>query len=197
MSDKKVKFKDVLKMANMKDSAVFNFEELDEEKIKNILEEFKSKYIAHNEGFFIMAPSGVGKTYFCNNQNEPNWIDGDEIWIATGAHPSRSWWLEGSEVISEVDKRSDVVTFLAREMGYWIMGASNFWLQPDAIVIPDWEEHKKLIKYREENNYDGGAKSDEFDQVLSHREWIMKWSEKGTPVFKTIEEAVNNLTQLK
>jgi len=181
----------------MGDPSNFRLGKLDENKIKEVLEEFKGKYITHTKGFFIMAPSGAGKTYFCKNQSELHWIDGDDIWIAAGAHPDRSWWLESGETMDEIDKRSDVVTFLAKEAGYWIMGASNYWLKPDAIVIPDWDEHKRLIKYREEHDYDGGVTSDKLNQVLRHREWIMRWSEKGTPVFKTVQDAVNYLIQLK
>jgi hypothetical protein len=171
------------------ESNKFNLQPLDEQLIQATLDEFKKRYISHKKGFFIMAPSGVGKTYFVNHQESPDWIDGDKIWEAAGAAPPRAWWLESGEVIAEIDSRSDTVTAKAKEQGLWIMGASNNWLVPDAIVIPEWEEHKRLIKLREETHYDGGATSDRLDQVLHHRKWIMQWTEKGVPVFQTVNEA--------
>lgn len=138
-----------------------------------------------------MAPSGVGKTYYVNNQEESDWIDGDEIWMATGAQPDRPWWTEGDAVISHVDQRCDVVTEECRRLGLWVIGASNYWLIPDAVVIPDLRIQKKYIIKREETAYDGGATSKDFDQVISHRKAILKSAKKNlVPIFKTIEEAV-------
>lgn len=136
-----------------------------------------------------MAPSGAGKTYFVKNQSGNDWIDGDELWMATNAHPEGEWWLEPVETINEIDARCDVITQEAKKLGFWIVGASNNWLQPDAIVLPDWETHKQWIRAREEGDYDGGAKSDALEQVLTHRKWIETWEEKGTPKFKTVQEA--------
>jgi hypothetical protein len=158
-------------------------------------DEFTSRYIKHERGLFILAPSGVGKTYYCKNQDDPHWIDGDEIWEKSGAHPLVSWWLGGEDVIQRVDQRSDVITMEARRQGLWIMGASNFWLKPDAIVIPEWDKHVAQIKEREENHYDGGAKTDALDQVKSHIDQIMIWhTDHGVPLFKSIEDAVNTLS---
>lgn len=170
-------------------------EKLDEDKIENTINNLLRKYVQHSKGFFIVAPSGSGKTYFTKNQKELNWIDGDELWMASGAHPDREWWLESMEIIHEVDKRSDFVTQKAKEKGLWIMGASNAELQPDAIVVPEWEDHIKMIKHREENDYDGGAKSnpDSIKQLKDHIETIMEWKEKGVPHFKTIKDAADFL----
>jgi len=159
-------------------------------------QELGKKYIKHEFGLFILAPSGVGKTYYCQSQSENHWIDGDELWVGTNAQPdpSEKWWTQGLDVINIIDQRSDVVTVDAKLEGFWIMGASNYWLKPDAIVIPDWDTHVKYIKTRQENNYDGGATLDALEQVKSHRESINKWnSEHGVPKFKSIDEAVNNL----
>jgi len=69
---------------------------------------------------------------------------------------------------------------------------------PDAIVLPDWKINKKYIKERERNNYDGGAKSDAFDQVKNHRKYMKQIARKNKiPIFKTIEEAVAYLQNLK
>lgn len=156
------------------------------------------KYIQHGKGLFILAPSGAGKTHFCKNQSQPDWIDGDDLWIAAGAQPppTEKWWTKGIEVINHVDQRSDVVTKDAHELGFWVMGASCYWYKPDAIVIPDWERHKELIRHREETNYDGGATSDALDQVLSHIEVIKRWhDDHGVPQFQTIDDAVNFLVR--
>ena len=161
-----------------------------------VLKKFQKKYITHSRGLFIFAPSGSGKTYFVNHQKKKDWIDGDEIWTATKAQPNSSWWTEGIEAMNDVDKRCDIITDQARKAGLWIMGASNNWLVPDAIVLPDWETNKKYIREREKNNYDGGAKSDDFKQVLAHRKFMREHARKnGVLIFKTIEEAVSKLTK--
>lgn len=158
-----------------------------------VYEKLAKKYIRHSRGFFIMAPSGAGKTYFIEHQEEMHWLDGDDLWQATHAFPNSAWWLEGNEIITEIDRRCDVITSEAKKLGFWVVGASNSWLKPDAIVIPDWEDHKRMIAARENGVYDGGATSDRLDQVLGHREWIEKWEKQGVPKFKTVQEAAAHL----
>jgi len=156
---------------------------------------FKNEYKQHDKGFFVLAPSGAGKTHFVKNQNEMHWLDGDELWMEANAHPDGAWWLEGNERIAEIDARCDVITTEAKKLGFWIVGASNNWLKPDAIVLPEWETHKSWIKHREENDYDGGATSDKLEQVISHREWIIEWEKKGVPKFSTVQEAAEFLSR--
>lgn len=159
---------------------------------EKIFEKFRKEYVAHPKGFFVLAPSGAGKTHFVKNQKQKDWIDGDDLWVATGAQPSwtEAWWEKGSEVINEVDQRSDVITKQAKNLGLWIVGASQYWLLPDAIVLPDWRTHKKYISEREKNNYDGGAKSDALEQVLTHRKYMKNLAHKHKiPIFKSIEGA--------
>jgi len=159
-------------------------------------EAFCQKYKRHEKGLFILAPSGSGKTYFCKNQTEQHWIDGDELWMAAKAHPDTAWWKEPLEIINRIDQRSDVITVEAKSHGLWIMGASNYWLKPDAIVIPDWETHVRYIKSREDANYDGGATSEDFSQVKTHIAFIKKWNtDFGVPVYTSINEAVEALTR--
>lgn len=153
-----------------------------------IYKKLAKEYVTHKKGFFILAPSGSGKTYFIDRQKEKNWLDGDSLWEATNAHPKGEWWLD-VDSIDEIDQRSDIITQQAKNQGFWIIGASNNWLKPDAIVLPNWNTHKKYILSREKNNYDGGAKSDRLWQVLGHRRWIRKWVKKGVPVFKSVSEA--------
>ena len=162
----------------------------------SVYKKFAREFITHKRGFFIMAPSGAGKTHFINNQKKKHWMDGDALWEETKAHPKGAWWLEPLDTIDEIDQRCDVVTVQAKKLGFWIMGASNNWLKPDAIVLPNWSTHKKYIRFREMNDYDGGAKSDRLSQVLGHRRWIKQWVKKGVPEFKSIEEATNYLASI-
>jgi hypothetical protein len=103
------------------------------------------EYKTHERGLFILAPSGSGKTYFVKHHSQKDWIDGDELWNAAGAHPKGAWWTQGLEIIEWVDQRSDVITQEAKKLGLWVIGASNYWLVPDAVVIPPWETHKNYI----------------------------------------------------
>ncbi len=168
---------------------------MSEQRIEQTIERFAHHFKTHKKGLFILGPSGTGKTHYVRNQPSLDWIDGDTLWDAAGAHPVGPWWLGSLELIEAVDARSDEVTVRAKQKGLWIIGASNNWLPPDAIVIPDWELHQERIRYRETHNYDGGATSDRFDQVLSHREWILRWQEKGVPLYQSIEDAVDALTK--
>lgn len=160
----------------------------------NTYKEMKSKYKTHKVGYFILAPSGAGKTYFIKNQKDNHWIDGDDLWMTARAHPEGEWWLEPISVIDEIDQRSDVITVQAKKLGFWIMGASNYWLKPDAVVIPNWQTHKKFIIQREEGEYDGGATSEHLEQVKKSRAWMSRWKKDGVPIIKSVEEAVNYLT---
>jgi len=99
------------------------------------------------------------------------------------------------EKINEIDQRSDVITVQARKLGFWIIGASNYWLIPDASVLPPWKTHKKYIINRENKNYEGGAKSDRLDQVQNHRKWIEDWAKQNkVPIFDSIAEAAKFLS---
>lgn len=156
----------------------------------DVYDQLKSEYITHDHGYFIYGPSGVGKTYFINNQVEKNWIDGDVLWSATKAFPKEEWWNFSGDEIDEVERRADVVTEQAKRLGFWIIGASSVNVVPDAIVIPSFETHLKYIKYREENNYDGGMKSDDLDKIKRNREYYSRFHEVGVPIFESVEEAV-------
>ena len=159
-------------------------------------QDLATKYIRHKKGFFIMAPSGVGKSHYYRNQKdgEKHWIDADRLWRWSKAMPVGAWWEEGGEVCDQVDQQCDVITLHAKNQGFWMLGSANYWLKPDAIVIPDWETHVGFIKQRE-LNYDGGAKSDpaSLKRVQGHRKWIQQWKKKGVPEFKSIQDAIDFL----
>jgi hypothetical protein len=154
------------------------------------------EYITHDKGFFILAPSGAGKSHYYRNQKdrEKHWVDADRLWRWAKAMPSGAWW-EKPEMIEDVEQKCDMITQEAKKLGFWMLGSANNWLKPDAIVIPNWRTHVKFIKIREKN-YDGGAKSDPnaLEQVKRHRKWIMSWTKKGVPKFGSIEEAIRHLT---
>lgn len=163
-----------------------------------VYKKFMQEFIVHKRGFFIVAPSGSGKTHFVNSQKVKHWIDGDRIWEATGAHPKHAWWKEPLETILEIDQKSDVITSECKKLGLWIMGASNYWLLPDAIVIPPWSVQKKYIVNREMTNYDGGATSNDFAQVLNHRKVLKKMAKiNKIKIFPSIEDAVEYLKTKK
>jgi hypothetical protein len=146
------------------------------------------KYKQHKVGYYILAPSGAGKTYFVNSQKEKHWLDGDLLWMGAKAHPDGAWWLEGIDTIQTIARRSDVITEQAKKLGFWVIGADKDTIVPDAIVLPPWEKHQELIRMREKGNYDGGATSADFDQVLGHRKWIEE-SCGDVPRFESVVEA--------
>lgn len=146
------------------------------------------QYKRHETGYYILAPSGAGKTYFVNSQKEKHWMDGDLLWMGAKAHPSGAWWLESTETIQAIARHSDIITEEAKKLGFWVIGADKETIVPDAIVLPPWEMHQQHIRARENGNYDGGATSADFDQVLGHRKWIEE-SCVGVPRFESVAEA--------
>ncbi len=160
----------------------------------NFYKELSKKYIQHKgRGYFILAPSGSGKTYYVNNQKDQHWIDGDYLWVASNADYSSDEWSTDSNDVQEINIRCDIITQQSKDQGFWIMGSSNKYLKPDAVVLPDIDTHISYIKNREEKNYDGGAKIQNIDGVLNHRKWMEKWREQDVPFFKSINEATEFL----
>jgi hypothetical protein len=167
------------------------------QKNEETYKKFLDETVRHSKGFFILAPSGTGKTHFVTRQNEKHWIDGDMLWMATGAHPDIAWWTKGLDIIQEVDARSDVITQEAKRLGLWIIGASNNWLAPDAVVLPPWETNVAYIKKRQETNYDGGLTMDQLGQLESHRKEIEEMAKaKNVPIFDSIEGATSHIQEL-
>jgi hypothetical protein len=152
-------------------------------------------YSKHSVGYFILAPSGSGKSHYVNNQSTKNWIDGDYLWPSTNADLTDGTWSYGENTIHEVNRRSDVITYQAKKLGFWIIGSSNESLEPDAIVLPPWNIHTKYIENREKTSYDGGAVSKDLEAVKGHRNIISKWSLKNVPIFKSVEDAANYLAK--
>lgn len=161
-------------------------------------EALAKEYIVHKQGFFILGPSGVGKSHYYRHQNqgEKHWIDADRVWRWSKAMPKGAWWEKGFQIIYDVESKCDVITQESKKQGFWLIGSSNRWLMPDAIVIPHWKTHVKQIKIRE-LNFDGGARStpEDLAQLKRHRAEISLWAKKGVPKFGSVAEAVSFLEQ--
>jgi len=165
---------------------------------EDFFDNLAKKYKTHQKGLFIMTPSGAGKTYFCKRQSEPDWLDGDEVLIASGAQPKveDKWWDQGVPVIERVEQRCDVITQQCVDRGFWIMNSINFWLKPDAIVIPEWDVLVSNIHKRQKSgNYVGGLTDSHHEQLKISIRIISEWNTKhGVPQFKSIKEAIEHLT---
>lgn len=162
---------------------------------KKIYNSLAKTYVKHSNGLFILAPSGSGKTYYVKSQEDMDWIDGDLLWVITGADYSNDEWDNEIEDIMEINARCDIITHQAKKQGFWIIGSSNLFLQPDAIVIPDWETHIKYIKNRQDAQYDGGATTSDIEGLKDHINWISKTWKNKVPFFNSIEKAVEFLSK--
>lgn len=160
-----------------------------------VYQELADEYNTHDRGYFILAPSGAGKTHFVKSQTTNEWIDGDTLWMATNAHPRGEWWLKPLSEINEIEQRSDVITTQAKKLGFWIAGTDCCSIIPDAVALPDWETHKKYIESRQHGDYDGGATAKQLEGVLRARKYMESFAQKGVPIFTSVEEAATHLAQ--
>jgi hypothetical protein len=155
--------------------------------------EVAKEFIRHKKGFFILGPSGIGKSHYIRNQspNEKHWIDADWLWRLTRAMPVGAWW-EKIEDIIDVEQRCDIITAESKRQGFWMLGSSCNWYTPDAIVVPRWQTNVKFVKIREKN-YDGGITTERLPQLKAHRKEILGWQKKGVPRFYSVPEAIEYL----
>ncbi len=159
----------------------------------DVYDRLAQSYRRHAKGYFLLAPSGAGKTYFVDHQVLPDWIDGDVLWQAVGALPDGEWWNLPLERIMELEARCDLITQEARRLGFWVLGGSNTWLQPDAVVLPHWQTQKYRMGLRLKHNYDGGLAPDQTGKALTQRRWFSRWTKQGVPKFTSIEAAAASL----
>lgn len=162
-----------------------------------VFKQLMKEYAVHKEGRFILSASGTGKSYYVKHQQTKNWIDGDYFWSLTNADLLHDEWEHDFDVVMEVNNRCDVMTYQAKKQGLWIIGSSNSWLKPDAVVILDEETHKAYIHKRQNGDYDGGAKDEDFEAVKRHNEFIKKWVELGVPQFSSVEDAATHFIDLE
>lgn len=153
-------------------------------------------YRRHNRGLFILAPSGAGKSHFVDNQDDRHWIDGDYLWPIANADLTSEGWESNRETIEWINRRSDIITCQAKMLGFWIIGSSNSFLKPDAIVIPKWDIHKKYIAERDRTTNEHGATMSNLNGVLRHREIIQRWKEQDVLCFESVKDAAEALSKI-
>jgi hypothetical protein len=164
---------------------------------KKFYDKFSEEFIVHKKGYFILGGSGVGKSYYYRNQKpgEKHWVDADVLWRKARAMPIGAWWEEGVDTMDRIEQQCDIITAQAKMRGLWMLGSSNCWLKPDAVVIPNFNTHVKFLKIRYQN-YDGGAKSDNLAPVIRERKYNMRWIKQGVPKFGSIDEAIKYIEEL-
>ena len=147
----------------------------------------------------MSPPRPRAKTHFCKHQAQPDWVDGDSIWGESGADPFPfQWWKDGLHTIQRVSQRCDVITADAVDRGFWIIGSTNYWLQPNAIVVPPRDILIRNIEKRgqADHQYDGGLEKDQFHQLERGIAWLRsKWLPLGVPEFESIERATQGLAE--
>lgn len=163
----------------------------------SVFNKLKEAYITHSTGRFILSSSGTGKTHYIKSQSDKHWIDGDYFWPLTNADLLHDDWEHDFELVMEVNSRCDAMTYQAKKQGLWILGSSNNWLKPDAIVKLDEDTQRDYIRKRQKNGLDGGATDRDFEGVLRHNAFIMRWAEQDVPVFDSVELAANYFISLE
>ena len=153
-------------------------------------------YIKHRRGLFILAPSGVGKSYFIDGQDEKHWIDGDYLWPITNADLTNEDWENNIDTVQWINRKSDIITCQAIMLGFWIIGSSNSFLKPDAIVLPKWEVHKSYIEKRDRTTKEHGATMSNLNGVLKHRKIIQRWKDQNVMCFESVKEAADMLSKV-
>ena len=158
--------------------------------------DLEQRYKRHAKGLFIVAPSASGKTYFCDRQSQPDWIDGDVLWGTAGADPFPfQWWNDGLQTIHRVGQRCDIITADAVDRGFWIIGSTNYWLKPHAIVIPSKQVLMRNLEARgqADHTYDGGLEKHQYQQLAKGMEEIRQRWGKEVPEFDSIDKAAKAL----
>ncbi len=159
--------------------------------------ELSNEFNTHPEGLFILAPSASGKTHFVESQTEKNWIDGDYLWSKANADLSSDDWNYSAEAVREINRRSDVITYQAKKLGFWIIGSSNDSLKPDAVVLLPLDKHIEYVKKRQGVPKSNGATEEDLDALLEHRAIIGLWKNEGVPSFESVQSAADYLAKTR
>ena len=158
------------------------------------LEQLKKIYKTHDYGKVILGPSCIGKTTFIKSQKEKIWVDTDNIMSKLDVD-----WHYREEIPEQMILNYRMVDFYLAQLklqGFYILG-SLFWeFTPDAIVLPSWKKHKKMLENRkkqQENNEIDFVWKMTNNQVKKNRKFLKKMAKRRKiPIFKTIEEAINS-----
>ena len=141
------------------------------------------KYKCHKKGYYILAPPGSGKSYYIRHLDgeKKDWLDADILCNACNT----CWHLNKKNPVELRLNylRNEYIIEQSRALGYRILG-SLFWedIKPDAIVMPDYKDHKKLFQKRNDIN---------LTFIKKIRSLILKLAKKKkVKVFKTIPEAI-------
>ena len=108
-------------------------------------------------------------------------------------------WHYKEEIPEQMILNYRMVDFYLAQLklqGFYILG-SLFWeFTPDAIVLPSWKKHKKMLEKRkkqQENNEIDFVWKMTNNQVKKNRKFLKKMAKRRKiPIFKTIEEAINS-----
>tara|TARA_Y200000002_G_C22668965_1_gene659148 strand:+ start:1169 stop:1696 length:528 start_codon:yes stop_codon:yes gene_type:complete len=168
-----------------------NFYTIDENNTK--INELKEEYNTFSYGKIILAPSCIGKSTFLKSQSEKNWVDTDVIMSQLGLD-----WHYNEEDDKQMILNYRIADFYLAQLklqGFQILG-SLFWeFTPDAIVIPPWKKHKKMLANRKkqfENNEINFVWKQTNEDVKKNRKFLRKFAKKRKiPIFKSIEKAIN------
>tara|TARA_B100001175_G_C19403854_1_gene587645 strand:- start:140 stop:688 length:549 start_codon:yes stop_codon:yes gene_type:complete len=104
------------------------------------------------KGVSLIAPTGAGKTYFINNQQQGNrlWIDADPLMKRAKVLPEYNEWSEYNfETIAQM---CDMVTVYVKQKHKLRILGSTWWdaAMHDAMVIPDVGELKARLSQKED-----------------------------------------------
>jgi hypothetical protein len=151
-------------------------------------QQFDTEYNRHNKGLVILGPSGIGKTFFVNRQNnsqngKKDWIDMDYLCGVLGAD-----WHQNEDNKDDFKlnyMRVDYLLEQSKMLGYHIIGALYWEYQTDAIVIPPLNIHSEYVKKREDLT---------LTRMMNERKTFQEHGKKyGIPIFDSIEKAINHL----
>jgi hypothetical protein len=163
------------------------------------LEELKKYYNTHHQGKIIIGPSCIGKTTFLKSQTgfKKDWIDTDDIMKYLDVD-----WHFGEENPIQKELNYRICDFYLAQLklqGFWILG-SLFWeYTPDAIVIPKWKEHKKMLKKRIEERIEEKKKNKinfiwkmSFQDIKEYRTLLKKLAkQRKIPIYNSVIKAVS------
>lgn len=160
----------------------------------DVYKKYAKKYKQHDIGYVILGPPGIGKTTYIQKDEKAvwargekkDWIDQDDLFNELGVNWSQN--VDNQEDFRLNYLRADYISEQSKKLGFRLIG-SLFWeYKADAIVIPEWNQHKQFIEKRGDLDK---------KMVLEVRKLLEEQSKKlNIPVFTTIEAAVAYLNKI-